>query len=115
VETLRSEAVDFAVAWTDPRANSSVVRLLVQRPSHAGRPTHALSLYRIIGNLHDSEESRMDSDLSRTVKACSKQKLARCVANAKTLAEVVESADSEFAPTSEERESFAHFLSCFKK
>ena len=115
VETLRSEAVDFAVAWTDPRANSSVVRLLVQRPSHAGRPTHALSLYRIIGNLHDSEENRMDSDLSRTVKTCSKQKLACCVANAKTLAEVVESADSEFAPTSEERESFAHFLSCFKK
>ena len=115
VETLRSEAVDFAVAWTNPRANSSVVRLLVQRPSHAGRPTHALSLYRIIGNLHDSEENRMDSDLSRTVKTCSKQKLACCVANAKTLAEVVESADNEFAPTSEERESFAHFLSCFKK
>jgi len=115
VETLRLSAMDFAIAWTDPRANSATVRLLVQRDSHAGRPTHALSLYRIIGNLHDSEEQRVDSDLSRAVKKSQKQKLAFCVANATALAEVVESADGAFAPTSEERESFAHFLSCFKK
>ena len=82
VETLRSEAVDFAGRVDRPRANSSVVRSLAT-PIARGRPTHALSLYRIIGNLHDSEENRMDSDLSRTVKTCSKQKLACCAWHAK--------------------------------
>ena len=87
---------------------------VVRQIRSASRSSHSLSLYQILGNLHDVEEEGAQSELSRAIARAKGFSRDACLENIKNLEVAVRSAGGMKQPTEEEVENYSRFVSAME-
>lgn len=87
---------------------------VVRQIRGGNRSSHSLSLYQIVGNLHDVEEDGAQSELSRSIKRAKGFSRDACLENIRNLAVAVRSVGGMKQPTEEEIENYSRFVSAME-
>lgn len=120
-EMLRNDLCDivnapletFNRAWLPlGEVGSRVVRQVRGGP---GRSSHSLSLYQILGNLHDVEEDGEQSELSRSIKRAKGFSIDVCLGNIRNLEVAIRSVQGMKQPTEEEVANYSRFISALNR